>query len=127
MTYRKSRSKYRHMEGWVKWVLIPLATVNGLAFSLAGYISGYVERRFGQWRAAGQPPPLSANGSLRLCYGSLNTCRPGSLLPGDRDRFEARCAFVRRRSSKRCPHPGRFATYPVSGQRYIQLRAIRIY
>jgi cellulose synthase/poly-beta-1,6-N-acetylglucosamine synthase-like glycosyltransferase len=45
MIYRKSRQKYRHMEGWLKWLWIPVATVNGLAFSLAGYITGYVERR----------------------------------------------------------------------------------
>jgi len=43
--YRKSRSKDRHMEGWARWLLIPVATVNGLAFSLLGYITGYTERR----------------------------------------------------------------------------------
>ncbi|HLF61269.1 MAG TPA: glycosyltransferase [Acidimicrobiia bacterium] len=51
MTYRKSRQKYRHMEGWLKWLWIPLATLNGLAFSLAGYITGYWERRSRRWSA----------------------------------------------------------------------------
>jgi cellulose synthase/poly-beta-1,6-N-acetylglucosamine synthase-like glycosyltransferase len=55
MVYRKSRSKYRHMEGWVKWMCIPVATVNGLAFSLLGYITGYTERRTGRWTAEGLP------------------------------------------------------------------------
>jgi len=45
MTYRKSRHKYRHMQSWLKWLWIPVATVNGLASSLAGYITGYLERR----------------------------------------------------------------------------------
>ncbi len=45
MTYRMSRQKYRHMDGRLKWLWIPLATINGLAFSLAGYVTGYVERR----------------------------------------------------------------------------------
>jgi cellulose synthase/poly-beta-1,6-N-acetylglucosamine synthase-like glycosyltransferase len=57
MVYRKSRSKYRHMEGWAKWLLIPMATVNGLAFSLAGYMVGYAERRSGRWTPAGLPAP----------------------------------------------------------------------
>ncbi len=57
MVYRKSRSKYRHMEGWAKWLLIPVATVNGLAFSLLGYITGYAERRSGRWTAAALPAP----------------------------------------------------------------------
>jgi glycosyltransferase involved in cell wall biosynthesis len=57
MVYRKSRSKYRHMEGWAKWLLIPVATVNGLAFSLLGYITGYTERRSGRWTGAGLPAP----------------------------------------------------------------------
>ena len=55
--YRKSRSKDRHMEGWARWLLIPVATVNGLAFSLLGYITGYTERRSGRWTAAGLPAP----------------------------------------------------------------------
>jgi glycosyltransferase involved in cell wall biosynthesis len=49
MVYRKSRLKYPHMGGWQRWLWIPLATVNGLAFSLAGYITGYAERRTGRW------------------------------------------------------------------------------
>jgi glycosyltransferase involved in cell wall biosynthesis len=53
MVRRKSRLKYRYMEGWSKWLWIPLATINGLAFSLAGYIVGYMERRSGRWT-----PPL---------------------------------------------------------------------
>jgi Glycosyl transferase family group 2 len=57
MVYRKSRSKYRHMNGWAKWLLIPVATVNGLAFSLLGYITGYAERRSGRWTAEGLPAP----------------------------------------------------------------------
>ena len=58
MVYRKSRSKYRHMSGWLKWLLIPLATVNGLVFSLAGYIIGYAERRFGRWAPSVVPAEL---------------------------------------------------------------------
>jgi cellulose synthase/poly-beta-1,6-N-acetylglucosamine synthase-like glycosyltransferase len=54
MVYRKSRHKYRHMDGWLKWLWIPVATINGLAFSLAGYITGYIERRSGRWT----PVPL---------------------------------------------------------------------
>jgi glycosyltransferase involved in cell wall biosynthesis len=57
MVYRKSRRKYRHMKGWAKWLLIPVATVNGLAFSLLGYIIGYAERRSGRWTAVTQPQP----------------------------------------------------------------------
>ena len=59
MVHRKSRLKYRHMEGWSKWLWIPLATVNGLAFSLAGYIVGYVERRTGRWSPPAVPAELS--------------------------------------------------------------------
>ncbi len=62
MVYRKSRSKYRHMGGRLKWLLIPLATVNGLAFSLAGYITGYVERRSGRW--GGGLPSRSGEAAL---------------------------------------------------------------
>jgi glycosyltransferase involved in cell wall biosynthesis len=57
MVYRKSRRKYRHMKGWAKWLLIPMATVNGLAFSLLGYIIGYAERRSGRWTAVTLPQP----------------------------------------------------------------------
>ena len=42
--YRQTRHKYRHMDGWVKWGLIPLATVNGLASSLMGFIAGYLTK-----------------------------------------------------------------------------------
>ena len=42
--YRQTRYKYRHMDGWVKWGLIPLATVNGLASSLMGFIAGYLTK-----------------------------------------------------------------------------------
>jgi glycosyltransferase involved in cell wall biosynthesis len=42
---RQSRMKLRHMDGWMKWILVPLATVNGLVSSLAGYITGDLERR----------------------------------------------------------------------------------
>ena len=51
MTYRKSRHKYRHMDSWLKWLWIPVATINGLAFSLVGYVTGYLERRSGRWSA----------------------------------------------------------------------------
>jgi glycosyltransferase involved in cell wall biosynthesis len=57
MVHRKSRSKYQHMSGWSRWLLIPLATVNGLAFSLAGYITGYAERRTGRWEVPALSPP----------------------------------------------------------------------
>jgi Glycosyl transferase family 2 len=80
MVYRKSRSKYRHMGGWLKWVLIPLATVNGLAFSLAGYITGYVERRSGRW-APTALPPTSAKDPLTPLRQSTEE-RPNPLLPG---------------------------------------------
>ena len=42
--YSQTRHKYRHMDGWVKWGLIPLATVNGLASSLMGFIAGYLTK-----------------------------------------------------------------------------------
>jgi glycosyltransferase involved in cell wall biosynthesis len=48
---RQSRMKIRHMDGWVKWILIPLATVNGLISTLAGYITGDLERRSRKRRA----------------------------------------------------------------------------
>lgn len=35
-----SRHKYRHMAGFMKWFLIPLATLNGFATSLAGFLAG---------------------------------------------------------------------------------------
>jgi glycosyltransferase involved in cell wall biosynthesis len=53
--YRNSRWKYRHMRSWRKWVWIPLATLNGLASSLAGYITGYVERRRGEGKIGSGP------------------------------------------------------------------------
>jgi glycosyltransferase involved in cell wall biosynthesis len=53
--YRHSRRKYRHMQSWLKWAWIPLATLNGLASSLAGYITGYVERRSGERKPESQP------------------------------------------------------------------------
>jgi glycosyltransferase involved in cell wall biosynthesis len=53
--YRNSRWKYRHMRSWQKWVWIPLATMNGLASSLAGYITGYVQRRRGEGRTGSGP------------------------------------------------------------------------
>ncbi|HEX6148106.1 MAG TPA: glycosyltransferase [Acidimicrobiia bacterium] len=59
MVHRKSRLKYRHMEGWSRWLWIPLATVNSLAFSLAGYIVGYVERRTGRWSPPAVPAELN--------------------------------------------------------------------
>ncbi len=55
--YRNSRRKYRHMQSWQKWIWIPLATLNGLASSLAGYITGYVARRWGRKRV---PLPVGA-------------------------------------------------------------------
>jgi glycosyltransferase involved in cell wall biosynthesis len=58
MVYRKSRHKYAHMHGWLKWIQLPLATVNGLAFSLAGYITGYLERRTGRWVATTPAPSI---------------------------------------------------------------------
>ena len=42
--YRQTRHKYRHMDGWVKWGLIPMATVNGLGSSLIGFIAGYLAK-----------------------------------------------------------------------------------
>ncbi len=42
--YSQTRHKYRHMNGWVKWGLIPLATVNGLGSSLIGFIAGYLAK-----------------------------------------------------------------------------------
>jgi cellulose synthase/poly-beta-1,6-N-acetylglucosamine synthase-like glycosyltransferase len=61
--YRNSRRKYRHMESWLKWIWIPLATLNGLASSLAGYITGYLERRWGERGIASQPAGVG-NGQL---------------------------------------------------------------
>jgi cellulose synthase/poly-beta-1,6-N-acetylglucosamine synthase-like glycosyltransferase len=43
--YRQTRYKYRHMDGAARWVQIPLATLNGLAASLAGFVAGRRERR----------------------------------------------------------------------------------
>jgi glycosyltransferase involved in cell wall biosynthesis len=57
MVYRKSRHKYSYMSGWLKWLWIPVATVNGLAFSLAGYVTGYAERRTGRWVDTALPTP----------------------------------------------------------------------
>lgn len=37
---RSTRDKYRHMGGTLKWVLIPLAAVNGTVSSLVGFLSG---------------------------------------------------------------------------------------
>jgi len=42
--YRQTRHKYRHTEGWARWLLIPLATLNGLASSLLGYATGYMAK-----------------------------------------------------------------------------------
>ncbi len=42
-----SRLKYRHMSGWTRWILIPMATVNGLASSLLGFLAGRATRRRG--------------------------------------------------------------------------------
>ncbi len=41
---RNTRYKYRHMYGWTKWVLIPLASVNGAVSSLIGFLAGRRER-----------------------------------------------------------------------------------
>jgi glycosyltransferase involved in cell wall biosynthesis len=60
--YVHSRPKYRHMASWQKWLWIPLATINGLASSLAGYVTGYVERRWGDRVVVSQPS--GANGQL---------------------------------------------------------------
>jgi glycosyltransferase involved in cell wall biosynthesis len=43
--YRQTRYKYRHMDGLLKWVLIPVATLNGLAASLMGFLAGYLVRK----------------------------------------------------------------------------------
>ena len=40
-----SRLKYRHMQGWTKWVLIPIATLNGLVASLLGFLKGRTSRK----------------------------------------------------------------------------------
>jgi glycosyltransferase involved in cell wall biosynthesis len=37
---RSTRDKYRHMVGTLKWVLIPLAAVNGTVSSLVGFLTG---------------------------------------------------------------------------------------
>lgn len=37
---RTNRFKFRHMTGWGKWVLIPLAAVNGSLATLAGFLVG---------------------------------------------------------------------------------------
>ncbi len=56
----KSRMKLRHMDGWLKWLFVPLATVNGLVSSLAGFIRGDLERRSRRRR----PPVASADEQL---------------------------------------------------------------
>jgi glycosyltransferase involved in cell wall biosynthesis len=61
--YRHSRRKYRHMQSWQKWLWIPLATLNVLASSLAGYIDGYVERRWAERGIVSQPAGVG-NGQL---------------------------------------------------------------
>ena len=57
---RKSRHKLRHMDGWLKWLLIPLATANGLVSSLAGYVTGDLERR-ARRRGPAEPNDQSAH------------------------------------------------------------------
>ncbi|MCI0545212.1 MAG: hypothetical protein L0Z49_12350, partial [Actinobacteria bacterium] len=41
---RSTAYKYRHMEGWSRWLLIPLATINGVLSSLVGYLLGRARR-----------------------------------------------------------------------------------
>lgn len=74
--YRNSRRKYRHMQSWQKWVWIPMATLNGLASSLAGYISGYVGRRWGRIRV-----PLPAGAADDQLGPVLQTAAEGSDTP----------------------------------------------
>lgn len=42
--YRQTRLKYRHAPGILAKALIPVSTVNGLAASLAGFVTGRAER-----------------------------------------------------------------------------------
>jgi hypothetical protein len=42
---RSTRDKYRHMRHWLKWILIPVATLNGALSSLAGFLVGRLERK----------------------------------------------------------------------------------
>ena len=42
-----SHFKYRHMQGSARWVLIPIATLNGLVSSLLGFVNGRASRKRG--------------------------------------------------------------------------------
>jgi glycosyltransferase involved in cell wall biosynthesis len=41
---RATRHKYRHMDGAIKWLLIPLAALNGTLSSLVGFLKGRLDR-----------------------------------------------------------------------------------
>lgn len=45
MTVEHTRPKYRYMTGASRWVLIPLASVNGMLSSLAGFLVGRNQRK----------------------------------------------------------------------------------
>ena len=40
-----TRDKYRHMNGWSKWALIPVAAINGTISSLMGFLVGRAHRK----------------------------------------------------------------------------------
>jgi glycosyltransferase involved in cell wall biosynthesis len=44
---RNTRFKYRHMDGPLKWVLLPVAAINGTMSSLAGFLAGRKARMQG--------------------------------------------------------------------------------
>jgi glycosyltransferase involved in cell wall biosynthesis len=59
---RKSRHKLRHMEGPLKWIWIPLATANQMLSSLAGFITGQLERRAWAREEKSSPPGAARAG-----------------------------------------------------------------